>query len=282
MYKIVKIERLTPEAVLLEVEAGRIARKRKAGQFVIIRVDETGERFPITIADSDPKAGTITLVVQEVGTSTKKLGRLVEGDYILDLIGPLGHSTEIKEWGLVTCLAGGIGGAEVLPVVQAFREGKNTVIAVIGARSRDLLILEEEMRRAASELYITTDDGSYGRHGLVTDVLRDQINDGRVPDLVYAIGPVPMMKAVADLTRPYEIPTLVSLNPLMVDGTGMCGCCRVTVGVETKFACVDGPDFDAHRVDFAELVQRQRAYLPDEKRSLQRFEEKCNCNNICT
>ena len=278
MYKIVKMERLTPEAVLLEVAAGGIARKRKAGQFVIIRVDETGERFPITIADSDPVAGTITLVVQEVGTSTKKLGRLKEGDYILDLIGPLGHSTEIKKWGLVTCLAGGIGGAEVLPVVQAFREGENTVLAVIGARSRDLLILEKEMRRAASELYITTDDGSYGRHGLVTDVLRDQINDGRVPDLVYAIGPVPMMKAVADLTRPYEIPTIVSLNPLMVDGTGMCGCCRVTVGGETKFACVDGPDFDAHRVDFAELVQRQRAYLPDEKRSLQRFEEKCGCN----
>lgn len=280
MYRVVKTLRLTPEAFLLEVEAPGIARKRKAGQFVVLRVDEPGERFPITIADSDPEAGTITLVAQEVGTSTKKLGRLREGDCIRDVIGPLGHPTEIKEWGLVACLAGGIGGAEVLPVVKAFREGGNTVVAVIGARSQNLLILEDETRRAASELYITTDDGSYGRHGLVTDVLRDQINDGRVPDLVHAIGPVPMMKATADLTRPYEIPTFVSLNPLMVDGTGMCGCCRVTVGGETKFACVDGPDFDAHRVDFAELVKRQKAYLKDEKLSLEKYEKnRGSCNN---
>ncbi|MFH1037129.1 MAG: sulfide/dihydroorotate dehydrogenase-like FAD/NAD-binding protein [PVC group bacterium] len=273
MYRITRKERLTLEAVLLEVEAPRVARRRRAGQFVILRVDETGERFPLTIVDSDTEAGTITLVVQEVGTSTKKLGRLEAGDGILDLIGPLGHPTEAENWGRVACLAGGIGVAEVLPVVKAVRAAGNFTQAVIGARSQNLLILEREMRQAASEIYITTDDGTYGRHGLVTDILLDLINDGAVPDRVYAIGPVPMMKAVADLTRPHAIPTIVSLNALMVDGTGMCGCCRVTVGGETKFTCVDGPDFDAHRVDFRELVARQKIYLPQEKESLARFEK---------
>jgi NAD(P)H-flavin reductase len=274
MYRIVESRRLTPEAVLLRVEAPRIARRRKAGQFVVLRVDERGERIPLTIVGSDPEAGTVTLVVQEVGTTTRKLGRLKAGDSILDLTGPLGHPTEAQKWGKVACLAGGIGVAEVLPVVEAVRAAGNTTLAVIGTRTRDLLILEREMRSAADELYITTDDGSYGRPGLVTDVLLSLINDGSVPDRVYAIGPVPMMKAVADLTRPYGIPTVVSLNALMVDGTGMCGCCRVTVGGETKFTCVDGPDFDGHRVDFGELVQRQKIYLPQEKQSAERF-DKC-------
>jgi ferredoxin/flavodoxin---NADP+ reductase len=274
MYRIVKKNRLTSEAVLLQVEAPRIARRRKAGQFVILRVDESGERIPLTIVDSDPEAGTVTLVVQEVGTTTRKLGRLKAGKAILDLTGPLGHPTETEKWGRVACLAGGIGVAEVLPVVKAVRAAGNTTLAIIGARTRDLLILEDETRVAADGLYITTDDGSYGRPGLVTDVLLSLINDGAVPDRVYAIGPVPMMKAVADLTRPYGIPTVVSLNALMVDGTGMCGCCRVTVGGETKFTCVDGPDFDGHRVDFAELVQRQKIYLPQEKQSAERF-DKC-------
>ena len=274
MYRIVEQERLTPEAVRLRIEAPRIARRRQAGQFVVIRVDEKGERIPLTIVGSDPEAGTITLVVQEVGTSTRKLGRLRAGEAILDLTGPLGRPTEVKKWGRVACLAGGIGTAEVLPVVEAVRAAGNTTLAIVGARTRDLLILEEETRAAADGLYITTDDGSYGRHGVVTDVLLDLINDGAVPDRVYAIGPVPMMKAVADLTRPYGIPTEISLNALMVDGTGMCGCCRVTVGGETKFTCVDGPDFDAHQVDFDELVQRQKIYLGQEKRSLEEY-EKC-------
>jgi len=275
MYKVVLFRRLTAEAFLLEVEAPRIARKRKAGQFVVVRVDETGERIPLTLVDSDPSRGTITLVIQEVGTTTAKLRKLREGDAILDVIGPLGHPTEVKKCGLAVFLAGGIGAAEALPVVRAFKEEGTEVIAIIGARSQGLLILEDEMRRASDELYVTTDDGSYGQSGLVTDVLRKLINDGRVPDLVYAIGPVVMMKAVADMTRPYGIRTLVSLNPLMVDGTGMCGCCRVTVGKETKFACVDGPDFDAHEVDFEELVQRQRIYVEQEKRSLWEFERCC-------
>lgn len=273
MYKIISFGRLTPEAFRLEVKAPRIARKRKAGQFVVIRVDERGERIPLTLVDSDPSRGTITLVIQEVGTTTRKLGSLREGDAIRDVIGPLGHPTEVKKYKLAVCLAGGIGVAEALPVVKAFREKGSPVIAVIGARSQELLILEDEMRQAADELYITTDDGSYGRRGLVTDILRDLINDGRMPDLVYAIGPVVMMKATADMSRPYGIRTLVSLNPLMVDGTGMCGCCRVTVGNETRFACVDGPDFDAHQVDFGELVKRQKIYLEEEEQSLREFEK---------
>ena len=273
MFRITEKRRLTPEAFLVKVAAPLIARHRRAGQFVILRVDETGERFPLTIVDSDAETGTVTLVIQEVGISSRKLGRLKTGDVILDLIGPLGHPTEAENWGRVACLAGGIGVAEVLPVVKAVREAGNFTQAIIGARSQNLLILEEEMRASASELYITTDDGTYGRHGLVTDILLDLINDGAVPDRVYAIGPVPMMKAVADLTRPYAIPTIVSLNALMVDGTGMCGCCRVTVGGETKFTCVDGPDFDAHQVDFKELVQRQKIYLQQERESLEKFQE---------
>ncbi|MEA1928036.1 MAG: sulfide/dihydroorotate dehydrogenase-like FAD/NAD-binding protein [Candidatus Auribacterota bacterium] len=272
MYRIVETKKLTPESVFLKVTAPRIARRRRAGQFVVLRIDETGERFPLTIVDSDPKIGTITLVAQEVGTSTKKLGRLKEGEAILDVTGPLGHPTDAEKWGTVACLAGGIGVAEVLPVVKEIQATGNFTRAIIGARTQDLVILEEELRQAADELYITTDDGSYGRHGLVTEVLRDLINDGSIPDRVYAIGPLPMMRAVADLTRPYGIPTIVSLNALMVDGTGMCGSCRVTVGGETKFTCVDGPDFDGHQVDFEELGKRQKIYIPQEKYSLERFE----------
>jgi ferredoxin/flavodoxin---NADP+ reductase len=280
MYRIIERISLTPESVFLKIEAPRIAKRRRAGQFVILRIDETGERFPLTIVDSDPAAGTITLVAQEVGTSTKKLGALKEGDSILDVTGPLGHPTEAENWGRVACLAGGIGVAEVLPVVKAIRAAGNFTQAIIGARTQDLVILEEELRQAASELYITTDDGSYGRHGLVTEVLRDLINDGAIPDRVYAIGPLPMMRAVSDLTRPYDIPTIVSLNALMVDGTGMCGSCRVTVGGETKFTCVDGPDFDGHQVDFDEMAQRQKIYIPQEKCSLERFELSASGANV--
>ncbi len=274
MYQIIEKRRLAPEVFLLRVAAPRIARKRKAGQFVIVRVDEEGERIPLTIVDSDTREGTITLVVQEVGTTTGKLNRLPAGAALLDLTGPLGHPTPVKKWGRAACLAGGVGAAELLPVIKAFRKAGSRVIAIVGARSREFLVLEEEIRQTADELHITTDDGSYGYRGLVTDRLLALINDGLMPDLVYAIGPVPMMKAVADLTRPYAIPTRVSLNPLMVDGTGMCGCCRVTVGGETRFACVDGPEFDGHLVDFAELSSRVKIYREEECRSLRRFQRK--------
>ena len=273
MYLITAKKRLTPEAFLIKVRAPRVARRRKAGQFVILRIDQTGERFPLTIVDSDPEAGTITLIVQEVGTSTRKLGELKVGDGILDLTGPLGHPTEIVRDKKIACLGGGVGVAEIFPVAKAFSEAGNTVTAIIGARTRELVILEKELRLTAERLFITTDDGTFGRHGLVTDVLRELINDGWIPDLVYAIGPVLMMKAVADLTRPYELKTIVSLNALMVDGTGMCGCCRATVDGESKFTCVDGPDFDAHRVDFQELINRQKIYLPEEELSLKRFQK---------
>ena len=274
MYKILEKKSLTPEAFLLRVTAPRIARKRKAGQFVIIRVDEPGERIPLTIVDSDIEAGTITLVVQRVGTTTGKLSLLTAGEVLLDLTGPLGHPTPVKKLGRVVCLAGGVGAAELLPVIKAFRRAGNRVITIVGARSQDFLVLEDEIRKASDELHLTTDDGSYGYHGLVTDLLLALINDGLMPELVYAIGPVPMMKAVADLTRPYAIPTRVSLNPLMVDGTGMCGCCRVTVGGKTRFACVDGPEFDGHQVDFAELSSRLKIYQEEEEESLKRFRGK--------
>lgn len=274
MYQIIEKKCLTPESFLLRVLAPRIARKRKAGQFVIIRVDEPGERIPLTIVDSDIEAGTITLVVQEVGTTTGKLSLLTAGESLLDVTGPLGHPTPVKKLGRVVCLAGGVGAAELLPVIKAFRRAGNRVIAIVGARSQDFLVLEDEIRKASDELHLTTDDGSYGHHGLVTDLLLALINDGLMPELVYAIGPVPMMKAVADLTRPYTIPTRVSLNPLMVDGTGMCGCCRVTVGGKTRFACVDGPEFDGHQVDFAELSSRIKIYRDEEKESLERFRGK--------
>ena len=273
MFRVTHTQRLNPQAVLLKVEAPAIARKRRAGQFVIVRPDEKGERIPLTIVDSDPAKGTITLAVQEVGTTTIKLGRLKAGDSVRDVIGPLGRATEATAVGRVVCLAGGIGAAEALPVVKALRGAGNRVAAIVGARTHDLLILEDELRRASDEIYITTDDGSYGKHGRVTDVLLEMINDGQVPDLVYAIGPVPMMRAAAELTRPYGIRTIVSLNPLMVDGTGMCGCCRVTAGGETKFACVDGPEFDGHQVDFDELVRRQNAYLDQERRSREILEK---------
>ncbi len=273
MFKILKNQRLNGQVFLMEVKAPEVAARRKPGQFVIVRADSRGERIPLTIVDADPEAGSITLVVQEAGAGTIKLGRKREGGFIRDLIGPLGRPSEIKNYGLTFCVAGGIGAAEILPVAKALREAGNRLVSIVGARDRDLLILEDEIRSVSDEIYITTDDGSYGRAGVVTEVLLELVNDGRVPDLVYAVGPVAMMRAVAELTRPYGIRTVVSLNPLMVDGTGMCGCCRLTAGGETKFACVDGPDFDAHRVDFTELALRQAAYLGDERAARERAEK---------
>lgn len=254
------------------IEAPKIAKKRKAGNFVVVRANEYAERIPLTIVDSDVERGTITLIIQGVGKSTRLLNSLNAGDELADVIGPLGHPTPIDSFGSVACVGGGVGTAEVLPIARAAKAAGNEVISIIGARTQSLLILEEEMREASDELYIVTDDGSYERQGLVVDPLGDLIFEGRTFDVIYAIGPMPMMRAVADLTEPYNIKTLVSLNPIMIDGTGMCGGCRVVVDGKTRFACVDGPEFDAHQVDFDTLIRRNRAYAAEEKIALERFE----------
>jgi ferredoxin--NADP+ reductase len=254
------------------IEAPKIAKKRKAGNFVVVRANEFAERIPLTIVDSDLELGSITLIIQGVGKSTRLLNSLNPGDELADVIGPLGHPTPIDEMGTVVCVGGGVGTAEVLPIARAAKAAGNEVISIIGARTKDLLILEDEMRETSDELYVVTDDGSYERRGLVIDPLSDLIFEGRDFDVIYAIGPMPMMRAVADLTEPYNIKTLVSLNPVMIDGTGMCGGCRVVVGGVTRFACVDGPEFDAHQVDFDTLIMRNRAYVEHERISLERFE----------
>lgn len=254
------------------IEAPKIAKKRKAGNFVVVRANEYAERIPLTIVDSDLERGSITLIVQGVGKSTRLLNSLHAGDELADVIGPLGHATPIDSFGSVACVGGGVGTAEVLPIARAAKAAGNEVISIIGARTKSLLILEEEMREASDELYVVTDDGSYERQGLVVDPLGDLIFEGRTFDVIYAIGPMPMMRAVADLTEPYNIKTLVSLNPIMIDGTGMCGGCRVVVDGKTRFACVDGPEFDAHQVDFDTLIRRNRAYAAEEKIALERYE----------
>jgi ferredoxin--NADP+ reductase len=277
MFRIVKKEKLSDIITKYVIEAPLIAKKRKAGNFVILRVVEGGERIPITIADSDPKVGTVTIIVQTLGKTTKMLSNLEADEYILDFVGPLGEPTPIHKFGTVVCIGGGVGTAEVYPIAKALREAGNEVIGIIGARSKELIILEREMGEASNKLYITTDDGSYHRKGFVSDQLQDLINSGLKIDGVYAIGPIPMMKVCANVTKPYGIKTYVSLNPIMVDGTGMCGGCRVTVGGKMKFACVDGPEFDAHQVDFDELIMRNRTYIDLEKTSLEKYEEH-GCN----
>ena len=269
MFTIVEKMNLSHDVHWMEVDAPYIARKAQPGQFVILRVGNKGERIPLTIADSDRDTGTITLVFQEVGKSTMIMGGLRQGDKIDDVVGPLGLPSHIEKLGLVVCVGGGIGIAPVHPIARAYREAGNNVISILGARSMDLLIMEKEMVKASTEVRICTDDGSCGEKGFVTNVLEDLIEKGNPIDLVVAIGPVPMMEAVSKLTRPYGIKTMVSLNPIMVDGTGMCGACRVTVGGEVKFACVDGPDFDGHEVDFAELRLRQRMYLSEERDAIE-------------
>jgi ferredoxin--NADP+ reductase len=271
MNKILKKKILADDVKEFEVEAAQIARQRKAGQFVIVRPTETGERIPLTIADADPEKGTITLIFQEVGKTTMLMGTFEEGDSIRDVVGPLGKPTHIEKFGTVVCMGGGIGVAPMHPIAKAMKEAGNRVIAIIGARTKDLLIMEDRMKKASNELLISTDDGSYGVHGFVTDILQSLIDKGEKIDLVVAIGPVPMMAASCKLTKKYELPTVVSLNPIMVDGTGMCGACRVTVGGKTRFVCVDGPEFDGHEVDFTELVKRQRAYLPQERQARELF-----------
>lgn len=271
MFKIIEKEKLAPEITKLIVEAPLIANKAQAGQFVVIVIDEKGERFPLTLADWDKEKGTITLIFQEIGYSTKQLGKLEVGNNIEHILGPLGHSSEIKNIGTVICIAGGVGIAEVYPISRAFKAAGTRVIGILGARNKNLLISENKMRDICDELFITTDDGSYGKKGFVTDILKnfieviDNSSHNKYPDMVYAIGPVPMMKAVSEITKLAQIKTIVSLNPIMVDATGMCASCRCSIEGKTAYACVDGPDFDAHKVDFEELQKRLKLFCTQEK-----------------
>ena len=260
MFKIVHKRELNANVTLMEIEAPFIAKKAKAGQFIIFRIDEMGERVPLTIAGYDREKGTVTIIFQKVGFSTIALGNLNEGDYIRDFVGPLGKPTPVEGKKKVCVVGGGVGCAIALPSAAAFKEAGAEVTVIIGFRSKDIVILEDEFKAVADKLIMMTDDGSYGRHGLVTQPLQEMLESGETFDEVLAIGPVPMMKFVCKTTEPFGVHTSVSLNPIMVDGTGMCGGCRVTVGGETKFACVDGPEFDGHKVDFADLMSRNSLY----------------------
>jgi len=273
--KIIQKRELGPNVKLMEIEAPLVAKKEKPGQFVVLRVHEDGERIPLTITESNIEKGTITLIFQEVGKTTKQLGQINVGDNIVDLVGPLGTPADIKYFGTVVVVGGGAATAVAYPEARELKKAGNKVITIIGARNKDLIILEDQMKAFSDELYITTDDGSKGHHGLVTDVLKQLIEKGVKIDLVVAIGPAIMMKVVAEVTRPYKIKTIASLNPIMVDATGMCGVCRVSIGGKTKFACVDGPEFDAHLVDFDLLMARQRMYLEKEKAILEKWEKEC-------
>ncbi|MCX7816979.1 MAG: sulfide/dihydroorotate dehydrogenase-like FAD/NAD-binding protein [Syntrophales bacterium] len=264
MPKIVAKKILAETIVRMDVEAPEIARRRKAGQFVVLRLHEKGERIPLTIVDSDYEKGTITLIFQVVGKTTAELAMLDEGSEIKDLLGPLGHPTEIEPFGRVICVGGGVGVGVIYPITKALKEEGNYVISIIGARTRDLIILEREIGVLSDEFVVCTDDGSYGFKGFVTQALEGILREDGNIDRVFAVGPVPMMRAVADVTRPYNIKTIVSLNPIMVDATGMCGACRVSIGGKTKFACVDGPEFDGHEVDFDLLMKRLKIYVKEE------------------
>ncbi|HWP63693.1 MAG TPA: sulfide/dihydroorotate dehydrogenase-like FAD/NAD-binding protein [Candidatus Binatia bacterium] len=270
MHRIVDRAQLSPNVFRLVVDAPRIARIRRPGQFVIVRRTTGAERIPLTIADGDPEAGTITLVVQAIGKSTHELVEMQPGETIADIAGPLGQPTELLEAGRAVCVGGGVGTAVVLPIARALAERGVRVTSVIGGRSREWVILEDELK-TAGEVVTCTDDGSYGRPGFVTEALRDLLDEGGI-DAVYAVGPVPMMRAVAEMTRPLGIRTIVSVNPIMIDGTGMCGGCRVTVGGRTRYACVEGPEFDGHAIDFAELADRLTTYRPFEQAAMARHQ----------
>lgn len=276
MYKILKKEVLAPTLTLFDLEAPLIAEKAKPGQFVILRIHDEGDRIPLTIADFDRDKGTITCVFQEVGKTTMELARLSVGESIRDFVGPLGEPTHIEKIGRIVCVGGGVGVAPVHPIARALKEAGNEVIGIIGARNKELLFWEDKLRAACTELRVTTDDGSYVRQGFVTDVLKEVIEEKGDIALCVAIGPLPMMRAVCNMTKEYNLKTIVSLNSIMVDGTGMCGCCRVTVGGETKFACVDGPDFDGHEVDFAEMARRSGIYKSQELVAVERFNGMCS------
>jgi len=275
LYKVLEKTFLQEIIVRMIIEAPEIARKRKAGQFVVLMIDEKGERIPLTIVDSDSAKGTITIIYQIVGKTTAQLAKLDRGDFILHVLGPLGHPTEIRNFGTAVCVGGGVGIGVAYPIAAALKQAGNRVISIIGARTKDILILEEELKKVSDQLLVATDDGSYGFHGFVSAVLQKLLDSGEKIDIVYAIGPVPMMRVLAELTRPYGIKTWVSLNPIMVDATGMCGACRVSVGGKTRFGCVDGPEFDGHEVDFPLLISRLRMYSNEEKQAM----ESCRCES---
>lgn len=275
MYTIVSAHFLAENIKKFEIEAPLIAKKRKAGQFVMIRIDTNGERIPLTIADSDPEKGTITVIAQGAGKSTRELNKKEAGDSIADVVGPLGTPSHVENFGTAVIIGGGVGTAIAWPTAAALKKAGNHVITINGARTKSLVILEEEMKSVSDEAWITTDDGSYGFGGFVTQKLQELIDSGKKIDFVLAIGPIPMMKAIAELTRPYAIRTMVSLNPIMIDGTGMCGGCRVTVDNKIRFACVEGPEFDAHLVDFKNLSDRNRIYLKEEKQSDEAHAHQC-------
>ena len=273
MFRIVRKEELRPTVTLYEIEAPLVAKKAQPGQFIILRVDEMGERIPITINDYDPEKGTVTIIVQTVGATTEKLKRLNEGDCLQDFVGPLGKATETEGKKKVCVVGGGVGCAIAYPVLKKCHDDGAEVHAIVGFRSEDLVILEEDFKKSSDKLIVCTDDGSYGRKGLVTDALKELIEAGNQYDEVFAIGPMIMMKFVSKTTEPYGIPTTVSMSPIMIDGTGMCGGCRLAVGGEMKFACVDGPDFDGHKVDWDLAVKRNQMYRDFE---LHKHEETCN------
>jgi NAD(P)H-flavin reductase len=271
LYKILQIEQLVPTINLFKIEAPAVASKAQPGQFVVVRIDEKGERIPLTFADWNVKEGNVTIIFQEAGTTTNRLARLKAGDCIADFVGPLGVPTHIEKYGTVLCVAGGVGVAPITPIARALKNAGNRIITIMGARSQNLLFWEDRMRSSSDRMIVTTDDGSYGRKALVTEPLKEILAGGEKVDLVIAIGPSIMMRFCAETTRPFGVKTIVSLNPIMVDGTGMCGCCRVAVGGVTRFACVDGPDFDGHQVDWNLLMARQRTYLAEEKQSLEQW-----------
>jgi ferredoxin--NADP+ reductase len=279
VYKILEKEVLSDVNKLMVVQAPEIARKAQAGQFVILRIDEHGERIPLTIADYDREEGTITIIFQEVGKSTMKMGTLEVGDAFATFAGPLGHPTEIEDYGTIVCVGGGVGIAPIYPIARALKAAGNTVISIIGARNKGLLFWEDKMQTASDELIVCTDDGSYKRKALVTEPLKELL-ESREIDHVWAIGPAIMMKFCAATTEPFGVPTTVSLNTVMIDGTGMCGGCRVQLDEGAKFVCADGPEFNAHKVDWDLLLARQRFYLDEEKQAVEQWEHECKLEAI--
>ena len=274
MVRIITKRKIAPETISLEIETPTVAEKAKPGQFIILMTDETGERIPITIADYDRKKGLVRIVFQVLGKTTAKLAQMNEGDDLFSFVGPLGNPSKIANYGTVVIVGGGTGIASIYPIARGLKEAGNRVISIIGVKTKNLLIMEEEMRKVSTELLVTTDDGSYGRKGFVTEALGEVLRREKDVKKVWAIGPAMMMKAVCDVTRRYKIETIVSLNAIMVDGTGMCGTCRVTVGSKTKFTCVDGPEFDGHLVDWPEFINRLNRYNQQEKFSFEMYKKR--------
>lgn len=273
MYEIVEKKTLATGIHFLEIKAPMIAQRAKAGQFIMLMIDDMGERIPLTMADWDAKKGTVTIIALEAGKTTMKLGTLKKGDCLRTIVGPLGIETHTQGLGTVVCVGGGIGIALMFPSVRAMKQAGNKVISIMGAKTKDLLLLEKEITAFSDEVHVCTDDGTYGHHGFVSDILKKMLDEKRPINTVYAVGPIIMMKVLSDLTKPYGVHTIVSLNPIMVDGTGMCGSCRVLVDGKTKFGCVDGPDFDGHKVDFGLLIARNKRYLEEEKTAVEKFKK---------